>query len=1430
MTTEKTATSKWKEWNNDMRKTLMTRILSMLLLVSLLFAEASPAMAYALETADPLPQAETATEEEISPEQPEEETADVPEEETEAAEQEGETAELPDQPEEETEAPAEQEPAPEIPAEGELPEKQPAEEEPAEEALAPEEAPAAEEPTAEELAEQEAMAELEQILQRAMAMRSGDADYSYETELKKFPSSYQSLLKALHEQHPDWIFVAVDTGLTWDQVISGELGSKSTIDYNLNGETSHLLLNNHSGYYSTSSYSSTNGYKPIDSAHVSCSRAAIAYYMDPRNFMMDKYIFQFEDQRYNSNVQALTGVKTILKNACSKSTGLYHMTDYITTSGKTATLASLKSNYGDNYSEIIYNVGLAIGISPYFMASKIAQETGADTTNGSICGNYSYNGVSYTGYYNFYNIGAYASANGGAVAKGLAYAKDKGWSNPILSIYGGAEYIYNQYIGKGQNTSYYMRFNVGPEAQYSLYSHQYMSAIYAVAAEATKTYNAYKEVDAVDNAFLFFIPVFDNMPDQSSKVSLTPTTKGTTTAEKKLYAGPSTSTSSKVTMPKGATVTVLGGAVTTSDNYNSRLAYPYWYQVRVTVSGTSYTGYIQEQFVTLSSVYNVKKGDTLNVSSVVSTSGKTGTLYYETSDPDVATVSDSGVIKGKSNGKCSIYVLSGGGSFDAIGITVSGSATSSVGAGKPATPALTGISNVKGGICVTWECVSNADGYRVYRKADGETSWTRIANISSGSTGTYTDQNDISNNTTYTYTVRAENEAGLSGYDTAGIKILYLDVPQLVAAKAEDVGICVRWKPVTGAASYDLYRKVGSGSWKKIANLTPIGGGTQGYVDGTAQKGTSYRYTLRARSSSSVSYYDGKGVTAAAATTKLLVDGYTTGKLNYRTGAGTSYSVVGTLAAGARIQVIPGTSATSGGSTWYQVRVNGDGPYYVDGSYVIFNPVLSKAANIVGGIRVTWGAQPGAESYAVYRKTGSSGWTKLATVSSNQYDDKTASSGTTYLYTVRAISGSRVSSYDHSGISCLHLTTPNLTGAKASGNFIQVTWDKVSGAAGYNVYRKTAGSGWSLIAMLTSGSEVSYTDTSADFGITYTYTVRATRDSAISYYNSKGVSAKLSGTVTLEDQVTREKSSYYASTSTSAKAAGTLSAGKTVKVVSGWSKTDGGIAWRKIQVDSSYYYIPANNLLVTPALTKAANVAGGVRVTWEQVSNGNGYTVWRKTAGTGWSKIATLTSNSKVSYDDITAASGTTYLYTVRATYGSVQSRYVTSGISCLCLSVPKLNTPKASSSGISLSWSKVSGAEGYRVYRKTAGEGWHLIAKTTAVSYSDKKDLSSGTTYIYTVRAYSGSTLGYYDTKGVSVTATSTVGVTLVDYVTTGDLNYRSSPDKSSSSNIVGTLKKGTTVKIVDGWSQTVEDTTWFKCYIDGNYYYISSKYLKKA
>lgn len=82
--------------------------------------------------------------------------------------------------------------------------------------------------------------------------------------------------------------------------------------------------------------------------------------------------------------------------------------------------------------------------------------------SGSVSGQYS---KTYTGIYNFYNIGAYSSAN--PIANGLAWAsnrKDKTynrpWTKPGKSIIGGASYIGEKYINCGQNTTYYQRFNV----------------------------------------------------------------------------------------------------------------------------------------------------------------------------------------------------------------------------------------------------------------------------------------------------------------------------------------------------------------------------------------------------------------------------------------------------------------------------------------------------------------------------------------------------------------------------------------------------------------------------------------------------------------------------------------------------------------------------------------------------------------------------------------------------------------------------------------------------------------------------------------------------------------------------------------------------------------------------------------------------------
>ena len=283
-----------------------------------------------------------------------------------------------------------------------------------------------------ELERQQAiMDQLDQMLRSMNSMRRAPANTSFESQLAQFPASYQPALKKLHEAHPNWVFVAVNTGLDWNAAVNSEFGARSTTEYNYgpNGLASHLLLNNHDTYYDATKYSSTNHYRPVDGRFVSTSRAAVAYYMDPRNFLTEQYVFQFENQTFSTYTEK-SGITSILLSGSSASTGLAKITTYVATDGKKKSLSTLSSQFGSTYPDIIYNVGRLTNVSPYFLASKIVQETGGNTTSAVISGTVS----GYTGYYNFYNIGSTSDANGQAYLNGLKYAKSHDWFNPTTSI------------------------------------------------------------------------------------------------------------------------------------------------------------------------------------------------------------------------------------------------------------------------------------------------------------------------------------------------------------------------------------------------------------------------------------------------------------------------------------------------------------------------------------------------------------------------------------------------------------------------------------------------------------------------------------------------------------------------------------------------------------------------------------------------------------------------------------------------------------------------------------------------------------------------------------------------------------------------------------------------------------------------------------
>lgn len=316
-----------------------------------------------------------------------------------------------------------------------------------------------------------------------------DAEFKKNLQNQGFPSTYIEPLMQLHGQYPEWEFEAFKTGLNWSDAVAAE----SKVGLNLlSNSKSYDWKSTAAGAYDWT----TDKFVVFDgSTWVTASEKAVRYYMDPRNFLDERGIFQFESLKYQSNVQTQDGVENVLKNTPMYNTSFTYTND----KGKSVSI---------KYSKAFMEAAVASQVSPYHLASRSKQEVVISPTmmSSSVTGNVE----GYKGIYNFYNIGANSGSN--AVKNGLKWAStgtdySRPWTNPYRSIYGGACYIGNQYINAGQNTLYLQKFNVTATKRYD---HQYMANIEAPNSEATKTEAAYGS-DKDSTPIIFSIPVYNNM-------------------------------------------------------------------------------------------------------------------------------------------------------------------------------------------------------------------------------------------------------------------------------------------------------------------------------------------------------------------------------------------------------------------------------------------------------------------------------------------------------------------------------------------------------------------------------------------------------------------------------------------------------------------------------------------------------------------------------------------------------------------------------------------------------------------------------------------------------------------------------------------------------------------------------------------------------
>ena len=310
-----------------------------------------------------------------------------------------------------------------------------------------------------------------------------------------FPYGYRAKLKELQNKYPNWTFVPLNTGLEWNDVVNAEMqGNRSLVSITVKDS----WKSKEKGDYdpATNTYIGKSG-----NNWVRASREGVEYNLNPTNYFDEYHIFAFEQLSFNSSIHSIDGVENIIKNSWMGGN----------------CLEDNKPQPGIRYCNAIYQAGIESGVSPYHIASRILQEQGRGNVESKTNSNPLISGA--YGVYNYYNFGASGKTSAEIIANGVVYAEKKGWDTRFKGIIGGAQIIGADYINRGQDSLYLQKFDVD-NSDGGLYWHQYMQNLQAPMSEAGLTYRAYEGCNALNQNFVFEIPVYKNMPGNEPEVSI----------------------------------------------------------------------------------------------------------------------------------------------------------------------------------------------------------------------------------------------------------------------------------------------------------------------------------------------------------------------------------------------------------------------------------------------------------------------------------------------------------------------------------------------------------------------------------------------------------------------------------------------------------------------------------------------------------------------------------------------------------------------------------------------------------------------------------------------------------------------------------------------------------------------------------------------
>ena len=426
--------------------------------------------------------------------------------------------------------------------------------------------------------------------------------------------------------------------------------------------------------------------------------------------------------------------------------------------------------------------------------------------------------------------------------------------------------------------------------------------------------------------------------------------------------------------------------------------------------------------------------------------------------------------------------------------------------------------------------------------------------------------------------------------------------PKIVEADALYSGNYIKWKKVTYADYYRIYRKQDGTDYEKIADVTKLE-----YTDKTAVKGEKYIYTIRAFDEDCYSKRNKNGVDLIylappkfSDTPEILEDNKikvswetVNGAEKYRvyrkTEDAKKYTRIATVSKDT-LEYVDTASKKDGEAYIYAVKaVNGTNAGILSSKNKITLFGVKKPVGFGVGetVSVKWDVVENATDYKLFKQNADGQWNVVYSgVDATEYVDTDVSTGNKYNYSLVIEKDGQYSSFDTKGVTAYCLAEPKITSIKSSvDNSILLKWNKVEGATKYNIYRESPFEDYKLVG--TTSKTSFYDKTEKDSNYFYTYYVEAANE------YGEGVS------------------------------------GNNMRM---------------------------HLFMKAPELTSAKWSSNGNVIKWKRVAGATSYVIMRRTPSGDFKKIAEV--NDVLSYKDKTAKKSSKYYYTVAAMNGKYQGSY----------------------------------------------------------------------------------------------------------------------------------------------------------------------------